>query len=99
GRCEDGSPWRLRLLGTHVLIAGATGAGKGSVIWSTIRALLPLMRAGLVEVWAIDPKRMELSFGRVLFERYGRYSDDPKGGMVDVLEDAAEGPRVCRTGA
>ncbi|QKW39384.1 cell division protein FtsK [Actinomadura sp. NAK00032] len=90
GRCEDGSPWRLRLLGTHVLIAGATGAGKGSVIWSTIRALLPLMLAGLVEVWAVDPKRMELSFGRALFERYGRYSDDPKGGMVNMLEAAAE---------
>ncbi|MFE9106661.1 FtsK/SpoIIIE domain-containing protein [Actinomadura geliboluensis] len=90
GRCEDGSPWRLRLLGTHVLIAGATGAGKGSVIWSTVRALLPLMLAGLVEVWAVDPKRMELSFGRPLFERYGRYSDDPKGGMVELLESAAE---------
>ncbi|MEV4677225.1 FtsK/SpoIIIE domain-containing protein [Actinomadura sp. NPDC049382] len=90
GRCEDGSPWRLRLLGTHVLIAGATGAGKGSVIWSTIRAVLPLMLAGLVEVWAVDPKRMELSFGRPLFERYGRYSDDPKGGMVELLEAAAE---------
>ncbi|QXJ26636.1 cell division protein FtsK [Actinomadura graeca] len=89
GRVEDGSPWRLRLLGTHVLIAGATGAGKGSVIWSTVRAVLPLMLAGLVEVWAIDPKRMELSFGRPLFERYGRYSDDPKGGMVDLLEAAA----------
>ncbi|TDD75337.1 cell division protein FtsK [Actinomadura darangshiensis] len=90
GRQEDGSPWRLRLLGTHVLIAGATGAGKGSVIWSTIRALLPLMLGGLVEVWAIDPKRMELSFGRALFERYGRYSSDPKGGMVELLEAAAE---------
>ncbi|TDB86742.1 cell division protein FtsK [Actinomadura sp. 7K534] len=90
GRCEDGSPWRLRLLGTHVLIAGATGAGKGSVIWSAVRALLPLMLGGLVEVWAVDPKRMELSFGRVLFERYGRYSSDPKGGMVDLLEAAAE---------
>ncbi|MGI5324835.1 FtsK/SpoIIIE domain-containing protein [Actinomadura nitritigenes] len=90
GRTEDGSPWRLRLLGTHVLIAGATGAGKGSVIWSTVRALLPLMLAGLVEVWAVDPKRMELSFGRPLFERYGRYSDDPKGGMVELLEAAAE---------
>ncbi|URM97068.1 cell division protein FtsK [Actinomadura madurae] len=90
GRQEDGSPWRLRLLGTHVLIAGATGAGKGSVIWSTIRALLPLLLGGLVEVWAVDPKRMELSFGRALFERYGRYSDDPKGGMVDLLEAAAE---------
>ncbi|TDB96786.1 cell division protein FtsK [Actinomadura sp. 7K534] len=90
GRCEDGSPWRLRLLGTHVLIAGATGAGKGSVIWSAVRAVLPLMLGGLVEVWAVDPKRMELSFGRVLFERYGRYSSDPKGGMVDLLEAAAE---------
>ncbi|WP_021592728.1 FtsK/SpoIIIE domain-containing protein [Actinomadura welshii] len=90
GRTEDGSPWLLRLLGTHVLIAGATGAGKGSVIWSTIRALLPWMLGGLVEVWAVDPKRMELSFGRALFERYGRYSDAPKGGMVDLLEAAAE---------
>ncbi|MQY06489.1 FtsK/SpoIIIE domain-containing protein [Actinomadura macrotermitis] len=89
GRQEDGSPWRLRLLGTHVLIAGATGAGKGSIIWSTVRALLPLILAGLVEVWAVDPKRMELSFGRALFERYGRYCDDPTGGMVKLLEDAA----------
>jgi S-DNA-T family DNA segregation ATPase FtsK/SpoIIIE len=90
GRQEDGAPWRLRLSGTHVLIAGATGAGKGSVIWSTVRALLPLMLAGLVEVWAIDPKRMELSFGRALFERYGRYSSDPGGGMVRLLETAAD---------
>ncbi|TMQ94009.1 cell division protein FtsK [Actinomadura soli] len=89
GRQEDGSPWRLRLLGTHVLIAGATGAGKGSVIWSVIRAVLPWMLGGLVEVWAVDPKRMELSFGRALFERYGRYSSDPSGGMVALLEDAA----------
>lgn len=89
GRCEDGGPWRLRLLGTHVLIAGATGSGKGSVLWSVVRAVLPLMRAGLVEVWAIDPKRMELSYGRVLFEKYGRYSSDPDGGMVTLLEDAA----------
>ncbi|WP_245627837.1 FtsK/SpoIIIE domain-containing protein [Actinomadura oligospora] len=90
GRCEDGSPWRLRVQGTHVLVAGATGSGKGSIIWSTVRALLPLMVAGLVEIWAVDPKRMELSFGRGLFERYGRYSDDPKGGMVELLEAAAE---------
>ncbi|GAA4156519.1 FtsK/SpoIIIE domain-containing protein [Actinomadura keratinilytica] len=89
GRCEDGSAWRLRLLGTHVLIAGATGAGKGSVLWSIVRAVLPLMPAGLVEVWAIDPKRMELSYGRALFERYGRYSCDPDGGMVELLEAAA----------
>jgi S-DNA-T family DNA segregation ATPase FtsK/SpoIIIE len=29
GRCEGGSPWLLKLHGTHLLVAGATGAGKG----------------------------------------------------------------------
>ncbi|MGH3500040.1 MAG: hypothetical protein ACRDQA_03920, partial [Nocardioidaceae bacterium] len=36
---EDGLTWPLRLLGTHVLIAGVTGSGKGSVLWSLVRAL------------------------------------------------------------
>jgi S-DNA-T family DNA segregation ATPase FtsK/SpoIIIE len=29
GKCEDGAAFTLRLHGTHLLIAGATGAGKG----------------------------------------------------------------------
>jgi S-DNA-T family DNA segregation ATPase FtsK/SpoIIIE len=85
GRREDSSPWLVRLLGTHLLIAGATGAGKGSVLWSLIRAMLPAMRAGVVQVWGIDPKRMELAFGRAVFNRY---SDDTGGGMVELLESA-----------
>ncbi|ETK34254.1 FtsK/SpoIIIE domain-containing protein [Microbispora sp. ATCC PTA-5024] len=85
GRCEDGTPYRLNVHGTHVLIAGATGAGKGSWLWSTIRGLLPAMRAGLVQVWALDPKRMELSFGRPLFG--GRYAADPKE-CADLLDEA-----------
>jgi len=84
GRCEDGTPWRLRLAATHVLIAGATGSGKGSVIWSLIRALLPAICAGWVQVWAIDPKRMELSFGRALFHRYACHA----AAMVELLEAA-----------
>ena len=84
GRCEDGSPWRLRLLSTHVLIAGATGSGKGSVIWSLIRALLPAIAGGWVQVWAVDPKRMELSFGRALFHRYACQAT----AMVELLEAA-----------
>ena len=84
GRCEDGSPWRLRLASTHVLIAGATGSGKGSVIWSLIRALLPAIAAGWVQVWALDPKRMELSFGRALFHRYACHAT----AMVELLEAA-----------
>lgn len=84
GRCEDGAPWVLRLLGSHVLIAGATGSGKGAVIWSAIRALLPAIVGGWAQVWALDPKRMELSFGRDLFTRYA----DTAAEMVGLLEDA-----------
>jgi S-DNA-T family DNA segregation ATPase FtsK/SpoIIIE len=81
---ENGSAWLLRLLGTHVLIAGATGSGKGSVIWSMLRALVPGIRDGWVKVLALDPKRMELSFGRGLFHAYA----DQPAAMVQLLEHA-----------
>ena len=71
GRREDGLPWLVRLHGTHVLIAGATGAGKASLLWGLVRAMLPLMHAGLVRVLAADPKLMELAYGRVIFDTYG----------------------------
>ena len=67
-----------------MLIAGATGSGKGSVIWSAVRAMLPAILGGWVQVWALDPKRMELSFGRDLFTRYA----DQAAEMVGLLEDA-----------
>ncbi|HUR08280.1 MAG TPA: FtsK/SpoIIIE domain-containing protein [Nonomuraea sp.] len=85
GRQEDGKPLRLKVHGTHILIAGATGAGKGSFLWDTIRGLLPAMRAGLAQVWALDPKLMELSFGRELFQ--GRYAADPAD-CADLLDEA-----------
>jgi DNA segregation ATPase FtsK/SpoIIIE, S-DNA-T family len=87
GGCEDGSVFTIRLAGTHLLIAGATGAGKGSYLWGLIRAMLPLLVAGLVQVWACDPKLMELAFGRALFERHGRYAADPAH-IADLLEAA-----------
>ena len=87
GRCEDGTPFLIRLHGTHLLIAGATGAGKGSYLWCLVRAMLPAMAAGLVRAWACDPKLMELAFGRAVFERYGRYASDP-GDIAELLEEA-----------
>ena len=87
GRREDGLPWLVKLHGTHVLIAGATGAGKASLLWSLIRAMLPLMRAGLVRVLAADPKLMELAYGRVIFDLYGSYAADPESIAV-MLETA-----------
>ena len=44
GRREDGLPWLVKLHGTHVLVAGATGAGKASLLWGLIRAMFPAMR-------------------------------------------------------
>jgi S-DNA-T family DNA segregation ATPase FtsK/SpoIIIE len=86
GRREDGQTWAVRLRGSHTLVAGATGAGKGSVIWSLIRALGVLIRDGLVRLWVLDPKGgMELAAGAPLFDRFVY---DDAAAMADVLEDA-----------
>jgi DNA segregation ATPase FtsK/SpoIIIE, S-DNA-T family len=90
GRREDGLVWVIRVHGTHVLIAGATGAGKASLLWSLIRAMLPAMVAGLVRVWAADPKLMELAYGRAIFDRFGRYAATPEA-IATMLEDAVDG--------
>ena len=59
--------FRLRLHDRHVLVVGASGAGKASVFWSILAALAPLVRTGTVVLHGIDPKRMELVFAPELF--------------------------------
>ena len=79
-------PWTLRLLGSHLLIAGATGSGKGSVLWSLVRGLAPGVSDGSVQLWAVDPKGgMELTPGAALFTRFA-YADPAS--MIALLEDA-----------
>lgn len=86
GRLETGGRWVLRLLGSHLLIAGATGSGKGSVLWSIVRALAEGVRTRSVLLWGIDPKGgMELTFGRQLFDRL---AFENTAGMLRLLEDA-----------
>jgi DNA segregation ATPase FtsK/SpoIIIE, S-DNA-T family len=87
GRREDGLPWLVRLHGTHVLIAGATGAGKASLLWGLIRAMQPMMREGLVRVLAADPKLMELAYGRAIFDTWGQYAARPAA--IAAMLDAA----------
>ena len=78
--------YRLRLLATHLLIAGASRRGKGSVIWSLIRALASGVHAGLVQLWAIDPKGgVELAFGAPMFTRFAYQEVEH---MADLLEEA-----------
>ncbi len=90
GRREDGQPWRVRLHGTHVLVAGATGAGKASLLWGLVRAMFPLMQSGLVRVLAADPKLMELAYGRAVFDTYGAYAASP-GAVAVMLDQAVAG--------
>lgn len=71
GKTEGGDAWTLKIHGSHLLVAGLTGSGKGSILWSVLKGLGPAIQAGLVEVWAIDPKGgMELFRGRPLYKRY-----------------------------
>lgn len=77
GRREDGATWAVCLAGTHLLVAGDTGAGKGSILWGLVRALLPAATAGLVKFYGIDPKLMELAYGRTIFDTHGAYAGDP----------------------
>lgn len=67
GRREDGQAWRLPV-GPHTLVAGCSGAGKGSVFWSFAFGLAPLVREGRVRLHGIDLKGgMEIRMGEALF--------------------------------
>lgn len=97
GRTEYGGTWFLGLIGTHILIGGATGAGKASVLWSIIRGMAPSIRDGLVELWGIDPKNgVELIHGKPMFTRYaGEGTDIPVMAamlreLVGVMEERSE---------
>jgi S-DNA-T family DNA segregation ATPase FtsK/SpoIIIE len=71
GITESGNCWHLPVLGHHILVAGATGAGKGSVLWSLIGGLAPAVRSGSVRVLIIDPKGgMEFGRGQQLFSGF-----------------------------
>jgi S-DNA-T family DNA segregation ATPase FtsK/SpoIIIE len=87
GRHEDGTPWCIRLRGSHLLLAGATGAGKASLLWGIIRGILPALQDGTARILGADPKLMELAYGRALFDAFGRYESDPSL-IVAMLEDA-----------
>lgn len=86
GISETGHPFALPFLGGHVLCAGRTNSGKGSLAWSIVLALAPAAELGIVRFWGIDPKRMELSIGRQFFgDRYAASNED----CVELLERAA----------
>ncbi|MFR9807361.1 FtsK/SpoIIIE domain-containing protein [Pseudonocardia sp. RS010] len=72
----------LRLLGTHLAIAGETGAGKSSWEQSIISALAPAVAHGAAKLVGIDPKGVELAMSRGIFAHYASEPDS----IADLLE-------------
>ena len=89
GRTEYGQDWHLPLAGGHTLTAGATGAGKNSLMWCPLVSIAPAIRDGLVRVSGIDPKGMELAYGRRIFHRYAVTGTDALA-VLDDLVDAMD---------
>ncbi|MGH3755069.1 MAG: FtsK/SpoIIIE domain-containing protein [Pseudonocardiaceae bacterium] len=91
GRTEYGQDWHVPLAGSasHTLTAGATGAGKNSVMWCPLVAIAPAIRDGLVRVSGIDPKGMELAYGRRIFHRYAVTGTDALAVLDDLIDAMA----------
>nr|WP_096505691.1 FtsK/SpoIIIE domain-containing protein [[Mycobacterium] stephanolepidis] len=83
GVTETRGLWRLPILGHHILVAGATGAGKGSVLWALIAGLAPDVKTGRVRLCVIDPKGgMELGAGEPMFSFFAH---DATGQTLELL--------------
>src|SRR2546423_6960202 len=80
----DGKPWFMPIEENHVLIAGESGSGKNSFTWSLVFGLAQARQAGIVRLYGLDPKKVEMSFGR---EHWDEYADTTEG-MVELLEKA-----------
>ena len=87
GRTDYGTDWHQSLIGSHTLLAGATGAGKGAQMWCPLVSIAPAIRDGLVRVSGIDPKGMELAYGRRVFHRYAVTGKDALALLDDVIAE------------
>jgi S-DNA-T family DNA segregation ATPase FtsK/SpoIIIE len=85
GRTEYGQDWHVPLAGGHTLVAGASGAGKNSAMWCPLVSIAPAIRDGLVLVSGIDPKGMELAYGRRIFARYAVTGTDALAVLDDLV--------------
>lgn len=80
---EYGQDWCEPVIAQHWFCAGASGSGKSSLLHGPAYQLAPLVKAGLVRFWDVDPKKMELSTTRRIAHRYACEPDD----MLDLLDE------------
>ncbi|MFC4853643.1 FtsK/SpoIIIE domain-containing protein [Actinophytocola glycyrrhizae] len=85
GQTDYGVDWHQSLRDSHTLHAGVTGAGKGAQMWCPLVSIAPAIRDGLVRVSGIDPKGMELAYGRRIFHRYAVTGKDALALLDDLI--------------
>lgn len=94
GRAENGSAFGLTVFGRQTLLVGASGSGKGSIVWSLLLRLAPAIRDGRVRVHGIDLKGgVEFNAGEGFFDSLAYSYEDAEqliAGMVDRLEERLE---------
>lgn len=81
---SDGQPLLTGV--AHTLVVGATGSGKGSVLWAFIRTLLPAAQEGECVLYGIDPKRTELKGTEALFRKLS-FTPEETADLLDELID------------
>jgi S-DNA-T family DNA segregation ATPase FtsK/SpoIIIE len=85
GVCEDGGDWTVSLTQGHLLITGPRGSGKGSVVWSLVRALAVPVRDGSIVLWGIDGTGgLGLAVGAPLFSRLALADVGEGAGILDA---------------
>ncbi|MFD9893540.1 FtsK/SpoIIIE domain-containing protein [Amycolatopsis sp. NPDC059027] len=92
GETEYGTEWRQGIRGKHIFIAGATGAGKNSIVMAILRGLAPLVRDGLARLWICDPKQLEFAKLEEIAHAYG----DTEERCAEVIEAYVEDLRATQ---
>lgn len=90
GRRQSGKRWNLQIIDRQTLVVGASGAGKGSVLWGVVCSLAPGISLDAVRMWGGDLKGgLELGMAESLFHRTA-YTGPDAVAMVDELLEVAE---------
>lgn len=90
GRTQAGKPWVLQIADRHTLCVGASGAGKGSVLWGILGGLAPAISVDLVRCHGIDLKGgVEIEMGKPLLHDTA-YNVDAAVTMLEDLLDITE---------
>ncbi|THV30042.1 FtsK/SpoIIIE domain-containing protein [Glycomyces paridis] len=84
---EFGREWTESVVNNHLLVAGASGSGKNSVLWTPLFSLAPMIAEGSVRLWLCDPKQVELAVAEPIAHRYASGEEASAEVVAEFLED------------